>query len=90
MTILEEAQELTYGERQNQYGDAHINYGNIAKLWSVILKTEVTPEQVCLCMVMLKVARQVNKHKRDNIVDAAGYLALIEKMEVERSYLDGI
>jgi hypothetical protein len=40
----------------------------------VILEKEISPEQVALCMVTLKVAREVFSPKRDNLVDAIGYL----------------
>ncbi len=81
MTILEEAQKAVYGDRQADYGTVAENFGSTAKLWSVILKTEVTPEQVGLCMVCLKISRQMYKPKRDNLVDGAGYFATLEKLE---------
>jgi hypothetical protein len=84
ITILEEAQNAVYGDRQADYGTVTDNFGTIAKLWSAVLKTEVTPEQVGLCMVQVKVARQMYKPKRDNLVDGAGYFATIEKMEEEQ------
>lgn len=80
-TILQEAQELVYGDRQADYGTVAQNFGLIAKLWSPILGVEVTPEQVGLCMVQVKVARQIFKPKRDNLVDGAGYFATLEKLE---------
>ncbi len=82
-TILEEAQEAVYGDRQIDYGTVTENFSTIAKLWSAVLKTVVTPEQVGLCMVQVKVARQMYKPKRDNLVDGAGYFATLEKMEKE-------
>lgn len=82
--ILEEAQQAVYGDRQADYGGVKQNFTNIAKGWSIILGSDVTPEQVGLCMVWLKVARQMNKPKRDNLVDGAGYFATIEKMENEK------
>jgi hypothetical protein len=85
MTILEEAQNAVYGDRQADYGTVTDNFGTIAKLWSAVLKTEVTPEQVGLCMVQVKVARQMYKPKRDNLVGGAGYFATIEKMEDEQA-----
>lgn len=85
MTILEEAQKAVYGDRQADYGTVTDNFGTIAQLWSAVLKTKVTPEQVGLCMVQVKVARQMYKPKRDNLVDGAGYFATIEKMENEKS-----
>lgn len=85
LTILEEAQNVVYGDRQADYGTVTQNFGTIAKLWSAVLGIEVTPEQVGLCMVQVKVARQMYKPKRDNLVDGAGYFATIEKMYNENS-----
>lgn len=85
MTILEEAQKVVYGDRQADYGSVTENFTTIAKLWSAVLKTEVTPEQVGLCMVQVKVARQMHKPKRDSLVDIAGYAATLEKMEDEKN-----
>ena len=82
-TILEEAQSAVYGDRQNDYGTVTENFSTIAKLWSAVLKAEVTAEQVGLCMVQVKISRQMFKPKRDNLVDGAGYFATIEKMENE-------
>jgi hypothetical protein len=84
MNILQEAEKAVYGDRQADYGTVTENFGTIAKLWSAVLKTEVTPEQVGLCMVQVKVARQMYKPKRDNLVDGAGYFATLEKMEDEK------
>lgn len=87
-TILIEAQEAVYGDRQADYGTVTENFSTIAKLWSAVLKTEVTPEQVGLCMVQVKVARHMYKPKRDNLVDGAGYFATLEKMENEQTKSD--
>jgi hypothetical protein len=84
-TILEEAQAAVYGDSQNDYGSVLKNFSTIAKLWSPILGgIAVTPEQVGLCMIQVKIARQLYKPKRDNLVDGAGYFATLEKMEDER------
>ena len=80
-TILEEAQEVVYGDRQADYGTVTDNFNRIAKLWEPILQCPVTPQMVGLCLVQLKVARQLNKPKRDNLVDGAGYFATLEKLE---------
>lgn len=88
-TILEEAQKAVYGDRQSDYGTVTENFGTIAALWTATLGKKlregerVTPELVGLCMVQIKVARQMYKPKRDNLVDGAGYFATIEKMENE-------
>ena len=83
--ILEEANKAVYGDRQEDYGSVTDNFTTIAELWSAVLKIKVTKEQVGLCMVQVKVARQMYKPKRDNLVDGAGYFATLEKMEREQS-----
>ena len=80
-TILEQAQKLIYGDREADYGSVTENFTNIAKGWSVIAKTELTPEQVGLMMVWVKISRQLNRQKQDNLIDAAGYLGCIEKIQ---------
>lgn len=79
--ILEEANSLIYGERESDYGSVTDNFNNIAQGWSVILRTKVTAEQVGLAMAWLKIARHCNKPKRDNLVDGAGYLGCVDKIE---------
>jgi hypothetical protein len=80
-SILEQAQKLIYGDRQADYGSVTTNFGNIAKGWEVILCGKVTPEQVGLCMAWVKIARQSNKPKHDNLVDIAGYIGCIDKLK---------
>ena len=73
MDILEEALQITTGDRHNDYGDCRIELERLATLWSVIFETTVTPNQVSLAMIALKITRQMNSNKRDNWVDMAGY-----------------
>lgn len=77
-TIFDEAQNIIAGARQNEYGRADQSFTNIAKVWSAILKVDVSPEQVALCMAGLKLVRESYAHKRDNLVDAIGYVGLLE------------
>lgn len=72
-SVLKEAEKCVTGPRRRDYGTPDENFGLIASLWSVQLKHEVTPMQVALCLILLKVARQANSPKRDNLVDIAGY-----------------
>lgn len=85
--ILEEANKIIYGDREQTYGHPSKNLEAIALFWSVYLYNkfgidlDLTAEDVCWMMVDLKKARQLNQHKRDNVVDAAGYVALIERIK---------
>lgn len=79
--ILREAENLIYGAREKSYGSVTTNFTNIAKGWSVIAGVNLSPEQVGLMMVWLKIAREINKPQRDNLIDAAGYLGCIDKIQ---------
>lgn len=74
--ILDEASKCVNVDRDSDYGSPEDNFGRIASIWSVIFGHEVTPHQVALCMVGVKVARLVNNPKsKDGWVDIAGYAA---------------
>lgn len=73
-TIATEAVGLVSGDRQKAYGHPSKNFEDIARLWSVILGVEVTPAQVGMCMIQVKLAREIFVPKRDNLVDAVGYI----------------
>lgn len=79
-TVLDEAAKLTSADRNEAYGHPKQNFSDIAKAWEMVLKTHVTPEQVGLCMILVKVARQAHRSKRDNIVDIAGFARTIEML----------
>ena len=74
---LRQAAAIVSGERDEQYGSPEDNFLRIAKIWSVILKTDITEEDVAMMMVGLKVARYANKGKfyGDTWIDIAGYAA---------------
>lgn len=80
MTILEEAAEVV-DNRNDNYGHPRENFENIAAFWTLILNSEVNPEQVALCMIAVKIARQLHKPNRDNLVDICGYARTIEKLQ---------
>ena len=78
LTLAAEACSLVTGARQQTYDHPANNFARIAALWEVVLGQPVTPKQVGLCMVMVKIAREVHAPQRDNIVDAIGYLLTSE------------
>ena len=74
--ILDEAARIVTGERQNQYGKAEDSFALIGGLWSDYLGVRISPIDVALMMILLKVARERGgKGKADNWVDIAGYAA---------------
>jgi hypothetical protein len=71
--VLLIADSLVHGERQKHYGRPFDDYSRVAKIWEVILGCPVTPKQAALCMVGIKISREINAPKLDNLVDMAGY-----------------
>lgn len=84
-TVLEEAQRLVHGDRQADYGHPLDDFTRTAQIWSAILGHPVTAEQVGLCMIGVKISRQVNHPKRDNMTDAAGYAGTVQMVIEERA-----
>ncbi len=83
-SILIEAEGLVHGARQGSYGHPAEDFERQARIWSVILGTDVKPEQVGLCMVAVKMSRECHAHKRDNLVDIAGYAATIQMVHEKK------
>jgi len=84
-TVLEEANEIIYGPRRASYGNPWDNFLLTASLWEPVLGVRVTPEQVAMCMIQLKLARELHVHKRDNLVDVAGYCGTLYEVAEERA-----
>lgn len=82
-SVLEEAERIINGQRRDDYGDVLPSFVQIADLWNPILGVEITPQQVALCMIQLKIGRYLYGHTRDSVVDIAGYAGCLEKIERE-------
>jgi len=79
--ILEEANKLIGGNRNDDYGDKLTNHQNIAALWSIFLQKTMTPHDVAMCMALVKVARLMHAHKKDSYLDLAAYAAIAGEIE---------
>jgi hypothetical protein len=65
-------------DRHAAYGSPARNLADTAARWSVTLGVPVTPEQVALCMIDLKLARLSRDPAHlDSITDVAGYAACL-------------
>ena len=74
--VLREAEKLTCGDRNAQYGDPLQDFKRIAAMWSIMFGIEVLPHQVAMALMALKLSRLVHTPgKYDSWVDAAGYAA---------------
>lgn len=88
MDILKEADRLINGDRNDAYGHPLEDFSRVARLWSVALEKEISAEQAILCMILLKVSREMHKHKDDTLVDVAGYATCLQKVIEKRRETD--
>ncbi len=78
--ILGEAAAVL-AERGEAYGDATASMEAVAARWSVTLGYPVTPAEVVLCLIDLKLARLAHNPKHhDSARDVIGYAALLPEM----------
>lgn len=69
--------------RQESYDSPQANFDRIATMWSVILGIPVTASQVAMCMIAMKMTREVHQHKLDNIDDTLGYAFCLAMLDVQ-------
>ena len=87
--ILQDATEAI-DTRSGQHGHTENSFAMIAEMWTTYISNTstvrggigITPDDVAKMMTMLKIARSVYGHGRDNFVDAAGYMALASILEL--------
>lgn len=95
-TILDEAKALVWGDRNDAYGHPYDDYQRTGIMWGAILQgwakasaecsapLPVPPELAALCMAAVKISREVNRPKRDNRVDLAGYAACVDRIQAKK------
>ena len=68
-------------ERRDDYGDPADQFKSIAARWSITLGMPVSPAQVALCMIDLKLTRLAHDPGHvDSVVDVIGYAALLREI----------
>ncbi len=85
MNCLKEADKLVHGSRQKDYDHPKHNFKRIADLWNGYMSALgyypiFTVKDIPRMMVLLKMAREIHKHKPDNLIDMAGYVATEEML----------
>jgi hypothetical protein len=67
--------------RRAVYGDPATSMDLVARRWSITLGLTVTPAQVTLCLIDLKLARLAHDPTHlDSMVDIAGYAAVLREV----------
>lgn len=60
------------------------HFMKVSSVWSLIIGSPISPEQVVLCMAALKIIREAGAPglDSDNINDAMGYLSLMPEVQM--------
>lgn len=84
-SILEEAIEIVNGSRRTDYGDPVESFKRIAQMANLMSNSnDFTPVKCCIVLMATKLTRESNAHKRDNIVDLAGYGYILQLLEEDK------
>ena len=84
-SILEEAIEILNGSRQCDYGDPVESFKRIAQLSNLMSNSnDFTPVKCCIVLMATKLTRESKVHKRDNLVDLAGYGCIKQLLEEDK------
>ena len=71
---------LVNGDRQEQYGEPADHAWRVAQVWRVVFPERAwTAADFCLAMECVKVVREAHAHKRDNVIDGAGWWEIIDR-----------
>lgn len=93
--FLQESHDIVYGPRAEEYGDASVNFTNIARLWTAYILMDkdcmkdveetfkFTQEDVACMMMLLKIARCNNKEEtgEDSLRDIVGYTTILHRFK---------
>jgi Domain of unknown function (DUF6378) len=78
--LLEHAAGLV-NRRRREYGEPVDLFEQVAQRWSLTLGMKISPAQVVLCLIDLKLARLAGDPKHlDSQVDVAGYAAVLREV----------
>ena len=74
--VLQKAEAIVSGDREQDYGSPEDNFKRIAALWSAYTCADISAKDVAAMMVLVKIARVASGNaKDDNWIDIAGYAA---------------
>ena len=88
--IAEEAVRIVYGDREKAYDDPNQNFRRLAFMFQGVLdkklapNAQITPNDVALMLICLKISRESFKPSRENRVDGIGYWLCLDRIVQEQ------
>jgi len=78
-------------QRGTQYGHPISNHKRIAELWTAYLGFPIQPNEVAMCMALVKISRQAeDAGVTDNYKDALAYIAIAKSITDAMQDDDGV
>jgi hypothetical protein len=84
MNILKKADELTARDRNADYGHPLDDFTRTAALVNAMYGTKFKAEDIAIIQICVKLSRQANRYKLDNLTDICGYARTIQMCDDER------
>ncbi len=87
MNILKEANKIINKrsqEKERMYGPFSEGMERAAMIASGATGKKLTPQDMYMCLVALKLSRQSYNHKEDNLLDAVAYLGALNNYNTEK------
>jgi DNA-binding protein H-NS len=83
MNILEKANQIVNKrseEKERQYGNFIECMTKTARIASELSNKKITTNDAYNILIALKLARQANAHKEDNLLDVVAYIASLNEL----------
>lgn len=87
MNILKKANQIVNErseEKERQYGNFIDCMSKTARIATEMSSKEITIEDAYNVLIALKLSRESNKHKEDNLLDAVAYLGSLNNYKNEK------
>jgi len=78
--MLEEAVSCITSDRASVYGPYENESDRACRIFEIITGIQLESKHIAILMMCVKLAREANLHKRDNLVDLCGYAGLYNQL----------
>lgn len=92
INILQEADAITGGDRNHDYGHPREDFTAVAEAFNAYLRKKYKENAPCIeaadvpmFQICVKMMREAERPKRDNLVDIAGYARTLEMVNYDPS-----
>lgn len=80
--ILRQAETILQRKEKEHkgYGDPIQSMDRAAAIATLICGKEITAQDVCKIQISLKLSRETNSHKEDNLIDLVAYASILDDL----------